>query len=72
MPDVKRQLYYANYIIKVLREEDYYYNEEKVRIFVYRNILTEEDFIKAKYLLKASKNWSSFRELMEAEFNDEF
>jgi hypothetical protein len=72
MNTIERQLYYANYIIKVLREEDYYYNAEKVRLFVYRNILTEDDFLKSKYLLKASKNWSSFRELMEKEFNDEF
>ena len=72
MPEVKRQFYYANYIIKVLREENYYYDESKVRMFIFRNVLTDNDFDKVKYFLKSSNNWSSFRVLMENEFEDNF
>lgn len=64
--------YYANYTIKAARGNHWYCDDEKIRLFIFENVHSDEDFEKVKACLKISRNWSDFRENMEKTFNSRF
>lgn len=56
------QLYYVNYTIKALKNRGYYVDAETVKVFVLKNVLTQEDFEDFKLAIKTSHNWPDFWE----------
>ena len=62
--------YYSNYLKKACKSKLYYYNLDKIEAFVFRNILNENDFLKAKGCISEARNWTSFCEDLEAIFGD--
>lgn len=64
--------YYANYTIKAARGNHWYCDDEKIRLFIFENVHSDEDFEKVKACLKIARNWSGFIENMEKTFNSRF
>lgn len=64
--------YYANYTIKVMRENRWYYDVEKIRLFIFENVFNEDDFEKVKACLKISRNWTTFVDNMQNTFGSRF
>ena len=60
--------YYANYIIKVLKDKEYFCNDSRVRSFAMNNIRSDEDFERAKRCLFESQCWSEFINNIRNEF----
>jgi hypothetical protein len=64
--------YYANYTIKSIRENNWYCDYEKVKLFIFENVFNDDDFEKVKCCLMASRNWTTFIENMQNTFNSKF
>ena len=62
-----KRYYYANYLLKAMRGDWYYYDTSKVRKFVFDCLKDDEDFERAKYCLNA-RNWTQFKSLVYDEF----
>lgn len=57
-----RTVYYANYIIKTLKNNGFYCNEKTVRSFVRANVKTEEAFNNFVKEIHNSRHWSELRQ----------
>ena len=64
--------YYANYTIKAIKENHWYCDIEKVRLFIFENVYNDEDFEKVKACLKISRNWTTFLQNMQNTFDSKF
>lgn len=67
-----KRFYYCNYTIKAICSNNWYCDKEKVRSFIFKNVLDDKDFERVRKCLQKARNWSDFRSKMEKEFNDEF
>lgn len=66
------QLYYINYTLKSLKNKGFYLDESKVKMYIRKNVNTEEDFEIIKDTLKAARNWTDFRQKVVNVLGGEF
>lgn len=66
------QLYYINYTLKSLKNKGFYLDESKVKMYIRKNVNTEEDFGIIKDTLKAARNWTDFRQKVVNVLGGEF
>lgn len=64
--------YYANYTIKSIKGNRWYCDSEKIKLFIFENVINDEDFEKVKLCLKKSRNWTTFVNNMEYAFDSNF
>lgn len=64
--------YYVNYCIKALRGNGWYYDNQKIKLFIFENVKNEDDFDKVKACIKISRNWTTFVYNMENTFDARF
>lgn len=64
------RFYYSNYLKKGGVNSLSYFSCDKIEAFVFRNILNDEDFEKAKLCLKQARNWTDFCDKLENEFGN--
>ena len=66
------QMYYTNYTIKALSGKGFYLDKEKIKVYVNQYVKTPDDFEKLKAAVKASRNWTDFRNKAETYVGGEF
>lgn len=66
------QLYYINYTLKSLKNKGFYLDESKVKMYIRKNVNTEEDFEIIKDTLKVARNWTDFRQKVVNALGGEF